>query len=1415
LAGVLWAPALPVAVGLVVLGVVGLAGRRVGWVACGAALVLVGAGALAAALERPPRETVLAAIAQARARGPASSTALERVACAPELRDVVVEGVVVEAPAVTPEGSRLVVETLGVAVGVGCPLAPARARIQWRIPGPPCAAPGDRVRLWGRVTRPEPARFEGDVSLRAAWARRGLALAGRVSDPARCVVLERRAAGGPAVLMERARDAVRRAIGRALPADRAAIVLAFATGEQGGIGPADVEVFRIAGLSHLMAVSGLNVAIIAGLALVGLRWLLGRSAWIGLGFGAERASVVLAVPLVVAYAGFVGGQLSALRAVLMMLVVLLAVALRRQADALTSVAWAVIVLVAWRPSWAGDPGLQLSVGALLGLLVLDPWLAGRIEARASVDTWPWLLRAGLAVGRASASATLATLPIVAWHFGRVSLVGVLANVPAAPLGSLVLVPLSLLGGVLEAVWAGAGVWLLQAAGWGAAALVVLARVAAQAPLAAVEVRPAQVAAGLGGVLLLLLLLRRARTARRARLARAGAWLCGLAVGALPWLPSPPSSTLRATFLPVGQGDAAVLELPSGAVVVVDVGPVGAGRRVVVPYLRARGVSRVDLLVLTHPHADHVGGLGELATALPIGRVWWTGDRREAPAALLEPLASLPTEVVRAGQRWRSGAVELEVLGPVRSATLARDLNDGSVVLRVGYGARALLLTGDAELPAEAQLLAAGRPLVADVLKLGHHGSRSSTGEAFLRAVSPSHAVASLGLDNGFGFPHAEVEQRLGARQLPLWRTDHHGAVTVTTDGEALEISGYLGAPSGAERDGSARRSGGREQGHGAIDQRPPIDLPVGRAGQRGLEHDPLGDHRAEEAPRQGLEHHTLGHHRPVLGRVVEDEPVGDVLIGHGDGGDVRHARHRRGDGLQLAELDAEAAHLHDRVGAPVEQQRAGRVVAHAIAGAIHDVAARAVQRVLHESARRPHRVVEVARSHGVAAHVQLALHARSRDLVALEVQHEHLVVRERAADREQLIVGGQLVHDVVGRRVGLGLAVHVEQACVWGGGPQGPQVLGGVGLTGEHDQAQLAEVARGQLPVLGELDEGRGHRVPHRDAHVLDERGDLGREWQVALGDEHHRGPGQERAVQVDDRQIEVERRVGGQHVARGQLEHPRGRLHEGQRLGVGDGHALGAAGRPAGVQHVRQIRVDGPARVERPGGVRRGGPRGSDRRPRGGRVEAGRAQALHGGRRAVDHHQRVERGTLARQRADHEAQRPAHDHQDACPAVLHDKARPLQRRRRIDRQVGRAGPHDAHHGGHGPHALGGPQRDPVARAYAQLHQALRHVLGRAIQRGVVERGVHRAHRGGARCALRSHRDESIEGVRHHGSEAQPARDDVPLDVGGARVQYAAHRVAQHTLHVVLGGVAVATEHAHGVERGGHVGLGDVELGDG
>jgi hypothetical protein len=224
-------------------------------------------------------------------------------------------------------------------------------------------------------------------------------------------------------------------------------------------------------------------------------------------------------------------------------------------------------------------------------------------------------------------------------------------------------------------------------------------------------------------------------------------------------------------------------------------------------------------------------------------------------------------------------------------------------------------------------------------------------------------------------------------------------------------------------------------------------------------------------------------------------------------------------------------------------------------------------------------------------------------------------------------------------------------------------------------------------------------------------------------------------------------------------------------------------------------------------GGARRGA--------RGRGLEGGRAQALHARRGAIDHHQRVERGTLARQRAGHEAQRPAHDHQHPRPAVLYDKARPLQRRRRIDRQVGRAGPHDADHRGHRAHALGGPQRDPITGAYAQLHQAQGHVLGGSVQRRVVERGVHRAHRGSAWRALRGPRDESIEGVRHHGSEAQPARDDVPLDVGGARVQHAAHRVAQHALHVVLGGVAVATEHAHGVERGGHVGLGDVELGDG
>ncbi|MCK6548995.1 MBL fold metallo-hydrolase, partial [Myxococcota bacterium] len=377
----------------------------------------------------------------------------------------------------------------------------------------------------------------------------------------------------------------------------------------------------------------------------------------------------------------------------------------------------------------------------------------------------------------------------------------------------VLVPLSLVGGLAGAAadaWAPAARVLepiasaiLAIAGWTASLLTALAAASAAVPGASLVVpAPNVVELSLYFVALIatVLVVRRVRFARGVALAAAITLVAE--VGALA-ASRHFDDTLRVVFLPVGQGDGIVVELPRGRVMVIDTGPGGRGpgtsavERVIVPYLRARRIGRVDRVVLTHPHADHAGGLAALTASVEVGEVWWNGDVREGPPGLAALAAELGARRVDAplGAETIDG-VTIEVLGPARAPTRYDEVNDGSIVLRVAYGSRAFVLGGDAEAEAEAELVARGG-LRADVLKAGHHGSRSSTTEAFLAAVAPAHVVLCLGKDNSFGFPHREVSERLARAGVHVWRTDLDGQVTFSTDGVHLDVAPFLDRARGA------------------------------------------------------------------------------------------------------------------------------------------------------------------------------------------------------------------------------------------------------------------------------------------------------------------------------------------------------------------------------------------------------------------------------------------------------------------------------------------------------------------------------------------------------------------------------------------------------------------------------------------
>ena len=602
------------------------------------------------------------------------------------------------------------------------------------------------------------------------------------------------AGGGWAPWIDGARRRASEVMEQQLDPEVAGLAKALALGDQAAIAPLQREAWADAGVAHLLSVSGLHISLVA----LVLAWVLRAGAgWLpgaGERFSTPRLAALCALPGVVGYCVLTGMSPPAVRSAVMTGAALVGLVWGRPSA--VGNAWGVAgCLMLLVDPWAlYDPGFLLSFAAVAALV----WWAPRPPKIAGF--WP-KLRQGLWQGLAvSAAASLVTAPITAHFFGRVSWAAPLVNLLAVPVGSALATPLALGFALLAPSAPGVARLLGVPLGWTLGFVDGLSRWVSSLGWASVDMPPPSALQwGLYALLLGCLL----RQGRRARWTGRAA---GLALGITALWPQPANSDLRVHQIYVGQGDATLIQLPQGGTVLVDggggvlEGDPDPGQQAVAPWLRKLGVRHLDLLILSHPHPDHLNGLLYVTQRWPVRELWWNGAGAEVPAwklvraaveahgGVVHAAAELPASLQRQG-------VTLQILhprGPDNGPYPQWHHNDNSLVVRLQYGARSMLLAGDIERPAEA-LLAAHLPPT-DILKVPHHGSRTSSSWPLLLAMQPWAAGISCGEDNRFDFPHPEVSARYAAARIPLYRTDLHGMLSWRTDGRSWWVTSARAGP---------------------------------------------------------------------------------------------------------------------------------------------------------------------------------------------------------------------------------------------------------------------------------------------------------------------------------------------------------------------------------------------------------------------------------------------------------------------------------------------------------------------------------------------------------------------------------------------------------------------------------------------
>jgi competence protein ComEC len=716
-------------------------------------------------------------------------------------------GYLAEPAAVTFGRTRLVVDVKEV-METGGPSSPAAGRIQVTVPEEvPGLGAGDYLRFPTRLERFHRYGNPGAFDYPQYQAARGVWAGGYVKS-ARLVAVIRPPEAGWSFRssLDQVRRRARHFIEQSTSPPVRGFLLAMLIGVRGQLENPWEDLFRRLGLSHLLSISGLHV----GLAALAAYLLFYRTLqWVprlALRWDLDRAASALALGPVWFYAALAGGETPTVRSAVMVTVFLLARLISRKKDPLTALAAAAWLILLPRPGAVFEASFQLSFSAVAAILILGPRFPGspfRGPAKggdppdpAPAHRWLW----GLTI--VSACALIGTTPIAAYHFQRLPLLSLPANLVFTSIISMVVVPPGLLALALAGFWPAAGGWLLglmEKVLW-----LVLPGVEMMAwePSELLVSRPGPVFLTVYYLAWGLVVIQ---WPRRKKVLALGSLL---ALGALAaWAPTwwtPAGRDLNVTVVDVGQGQAVHVRFPDGTEAMVDGGGFAGsdfdvGENILAPYLLARGITRLDFIAFSHPQIDHLGGLLFLARRFGPRELWTNQAQGRSRSyenlrtvARRRGITQPPLKNLHQGRTYGMAAIRALYPEPDDPASAVpgstRDENNRCLVLKLTLGRRAILLPGDLEAEGEADVVRIHGPaLKADVLVAPHHGSRNSMTPEFLAAVQPEVVIFSAGRNNRFGFPSDEAQTRARNAGARVYRTDRDGAVEVTTDGERLDM----------------------------------------------------------------------------------------------------------------------------------------------------------------------------------------------------------------------------------------------------------------------------------------------------------------------------------------------------------------------------------------------------------------------------------------------------------------------------------------------------------------------------------------------------------------------------------------------------------------------------------------------------